>query len=296
MFMKIIDAHHHLWDINLHDYPWLKKDPKNPLSKNYLIDDFNKDIGELEVIKSVHVQGEMNHKNSLDETKWLQSISEMENYGEKPNAIVAYEDLNSKELSQNLLKQKKYSNVKGIRQILNFSENNNELNVYEGVDRNFLNDTNWKNGFSLLNKNDLSFDLQVWPAQLLDSSRLANEFSETLIILNHTGCPLLNNNRNDENEWYEGMKKLSESENVVVKISGLFMRGNPGDKYLEDVIGETINLFGIERCFFASNFPVDSIKISYKDLWNYFFKVSKNYTNSEKNKLFHNNAQSYYRI
>ena len=47
MFMKIIDAHHHLWDINLHDYPWLKKDPKNPLSKNYLIDDFNKDIVEL---------------------------------------------------------------------------------------------------------------------------------------------------------------------------------------------------------------------------------------------------------
>ena len=92
------------------------------------------------------------------------------------------------------------------------------------------------------------------------------------------------------------MKKLSESENVVVKISGLFMRGNPGDKYLEYVIGETISLFGIERCFFASNFPVDSIKISYKDLWDYFFKVSKNYTNSEKNKLFYKNAQSYYRI
>ena len=32
------------------------------------------------------------------------------------------------------------------------------------------------------------------------------------------------------------MKALSQSENVVVKISGLFMRGNPGDKYLEEVI------------------------------------------------------------
>ena len=76
---------------------------------------------------------------------------------------------------------------------------------------------------------------------------------------------------------YEGMKKLSQSENVVVKISGLFMRGNPGDKYLEDIINETIKLFGVERCFFASNFPVDSIKISYRDLWDYFFKVSENY-------------------
>ena len=66
--MKIIDAHHHLWDINLHDYPWLKKDSKSPLSKNYLIEDFNQDIEGLEVVKSVHVQGEMNHENSIDET------------------------------------------------------------------------------------------------------------------------------------------------------------------------------------------------------------------------------------
>ena len=148
----------------------------------------------------------------------------------------------------------------------------------------------------MLSRNDLSFDLQVWPTQLLDSFKLANDFPETLIILNHTGCPLLNNNKDDESEWYEGMKKLSKSENVVVKISGLFMRGNPGDKYLEEVINETISLFGVERCFFASNFPVDSIKISYKELWDYFFKVSRNYTNSEKNKLFYKNAQSYYRI
>ena len=105
--MKIIDAHHHLWDIKIHDYPWLKKDPENPLSKNYLIDDFNEDIGELEVIKSVHVQREMNHENSLDETKWLQEVANKENSGNKPNAIVAYEDLTSSKLDTNLENQKK---------------------------------------------------------------------------------------------------------------------------------------------------------------------------------------------
>ena len=104
--MKIIDAHHHLWDINLHDYPWLKKDSDSPLSKNYLIEDFNEDIGDLEVVKSVHVQGEMNHENSLDETSWLQAISDKENSGNKPNAIVAYEDLTSNNLQQNLENQK----------------------------------------------------------------------------------------------------------------------------------------------------------------------------------------------
>lgn len=294
--MKIIDAHHHLWDIGLHDYPWLKKDSKNPLSKNYLIDNFNRDIGNLDVIKSVHVQGEMNHKDSLKETSWLQKISETEESTGKPNGIVAYEDLNSSELSKNLEKQKTYPNVRGIRQILNYSDTDPELNVYEGVSKNFLNDIKWKNGFSLLKNFDLSFDLQVWPSQLLSSDKLAKDFPDTLIILNHTGCPLLNGKKSDEDEWHQGMKKLSQNENVVVKISGLFMRGNPGDKYLDELINETINLFGTERCFFASNFPVDSVKISYKELWDYFFDVSEKYTESEKEKLFYLNAQNYYRI
>ena len=294
--MKIIDAHHHLWDIGLHDYPWLKKDSKNPLSKNYLIDNFNRDIGNLDVIKSVHVQGEMNHKDSLKETSWLQKISETEESTGKPNGIVAYEDLNSSELSKNLEKQKTYPNVRGIRQILNYSDTDPELNVYEGVSKNFLNDIKWKNGFSLLKNFDLSFDLQVWPSQLLNSDELAKDFPDTLIILNHTGCPLLNGKKSDEDEWHQGMKKLSQNENVVVKISGLFMRGNPGDKYLDELINETINLFGTERCFFASNFPVDSVKISYKELWDYFSDVSEKYTESEKEKLFYLNAQNYYRI
>jgi len=294
--MKIIDAHHHLWDIGLHDYPWLKKDSKNPLSKNYLIDNFNRDIGNLDVIKSVHVQGEMSHKDSLKETIWLQKISETEESAGKPNGIVAYEDLNSSELSKNLEKQKTYPNVRGIRQILNYSDTDPELNVYEGVSKNFLNDIKWKNGFSLLKNFDLSFDLQVWPSQLLNSDELAKDFPDTLIILNHTGCPLLNGKKSDEDEWHEGMKKLSQNENVVVKISGLFMRGNPGDKYLDELINETINLFGTERCFFASNFPVDSVKISYKELWDYFSDVSEKYTESEKEKLFYLNAQNYYRI
>jgi len=294
--MKIIDAHHHLWDIGLHDYPWLKKDSKNPLSKNYLIDNFNRDIGNLDVIKSVHVQGEMSHKDSLKETSWLQEISETEESTGKPNGIVAYEDLNSGELSKNLEKQKTYPNVRGIRQILNYSDTDPELNVYEGVSKNFLNDIKWKNGFSLLKNFDLSFDLQVWPSQLLNSDELAKDFPDTLIILNHTGCPLLNGKKSDEDEWHQGMKKLSQNENVVVKISGLFMRGNPGDKYLDELINETINLFGTERCFFASNFPVDSVKISYKELWDYFSDVSEKYTESEKEKLFYLNAQNYYRI
>ena len=37
---------------------------------------------------------------TLDETSWLQAISDKENSGNKPNAIVAYEDLTSNNLNR----------------------------------------------------------------------------------------------------------------------------------------------------------------------------------------------------
>ena len=47
--MKIVDAHYHLWDLKLNNYPWLNeaKNSQNEtaLANNYLVDDFNKDIG-----------------------------------------------------------------------------------------------------------------------------------------------------------------------------------------------------------------------------------------------------------
>ena len=51
---------------------------------------------------------------------------------------------------------------------------------------------------------------------------------------------------------------------------------------------ETIDLFGIDRCMFESNFPVDKGSCSYGVLWNAFKKISANFSNGEKNKLFYN--------
>jgi len=92
------------------------------------------------------------------------------------------------------------------------------------------------------------------------------------------------------------MKQLSLHENIAVKISGLFMRSS--DKYNETkaIIEETLNLFGVNRSFFASNFPVDSLKIGYEELWNYFDEITAKYAISEKEKLFYKNAEKFYKI
>ena len=50
------------------------------------------------------------------------------------------------------------------------------------------------------------------------------------------------------------------------------------------------------RCMFESNFPVDKISCSYVNLWNGFKNLTKNYSNNERAKLFHDNAAKVYKL
>jgi predicted TIM-barrel fold metal-dependent hydrolase len=58
----------------------------------------------------------------------------------------------------------------------------------------------------------------------------------------------------------------------------------------------TIGLFGVERCMFESNFPVDKVACSYNVLWNSFKRLAASYSAVEKAALFHDTAARVYRI
>ncbi|MEO7851613.1 MAG: thioesterase, partial [Rubrivivax sp.] len=59
---RIVDAHHHLWDLGANRYPWLT-DRVGPrmygdyadIRRDYLVVDYKRDIGALPVLKTVHV-------------------------------------------------------------------------------------------------------------------------------------------------------------------------------------------------------------------------------------------------
>ena len=57
-----------------------------------------------------------------------------------------------------------------------------------------------------------------------------------------------------------------------------------------------IEIFGVTRCMFESNFPVDKISCSYSVLWNSFKRLTKNYSSDEKRQLFHDTATRAYRL
>ena len=106
------------------------------------------------------------------------------------------------------------------------------------------------------------------------------------------------------------MRDLATCSNVVVKLGGI---GMPvyGMEWHHEPAGATsvelasawgtemlwcIELFGVDRCMFESNFPVDKVSCSYAALWNAFKRIVVDASPSEKAALFHDTATRTYRL
>lgn len=297
--MKIIDAHHHLWNLDELRYPWLEEEKAEAffgsyerIRRNYLLSDYLADCANRDVVKSVHLQAEHDPSAPVKETEWLQSVADAPDSGGFPHAIVAFADLSEPGVEAVLEAHCAYPNVRGIRQILNYHEDER----YTYTPRNLLDDERWREQFGLLDKYGLSFDMQLYHRQMPQGAKLARTHPDTRIIVNHTGMPL---ERDEEGlaGWRRGMEMLAACDNVAVKISGLGMCDPDWTvESLRPFVLRTIDTFGVERCLFASNFPVDKVFSDYDTLFDAFDEITAGFSGSERAALFHDNAARFYRL
>ena len=299
--IKIVDAHHHLWDLNNADtkYSWLMVTEGEAffgdyaaIRKSYLLEDYIEDAKNQNIIKSVHVQAEHDDDKPVNETAWLQNLADTHS-SKLPNAIVAFADFSKNNVSEILDAHQEYKNTRGIRQILSY---NKDEPKYSHATEDFMKNSSWVENFKHIRNRNLSFDIQIYKHQMEDAVNLANKYNDVLFILNHTGEPCYQSKEYIES-WEQNMTKLAKCENVVAKISGLGMFDPQWTINSTRIFVEkTIQTFGIERCMFASNFPVDKIFNSFDTYWNSFKEITKNYSENDKQLLFSSNAEKYYRI
>ena len=132
-------------------------------------------------------------------------------------------------------------------------------------------------------------DLQICSPQMEDAYNLARSFPDTQIILNHTGMPV--------DQCARGPRGVARGDGAVgrgakrsLQISGLGM----GDwkwtaESIRPFVLHAIDAFGIDRCMFASNFPVDKLFSSYDELFNAFKAIAEDFCSSSK-QLVHDDA------
>jgi predicted TIM-barrel fold metal-dependent hydrolase len=256
--------------------------------RTYLLTDYEEDSKKWNVVKNVHLDALS--ADILAETAWLQKLRDSSG---RPTGIVAHANLEAPDAEPILAKQASYGGTRGIRQILNWHPNPR----YTYIQRSdLLTDPLWNKGFKLLRKYNLLFDLQLYPHQMMDAAKVAMANSETAVVLNHTGMPL-ERDADGLKRWRDGLRALASSSNVSAKISGLGMVFPDWTVAgIRTIVLETIDIFGVDRAMFASNFPVDKIYSSFDRLYEAFFEIVSAFTADEQRKLFHDNAERIYRL
>jgi len=239
-------------------------------------------------VKSVHVQAECG--DEIAETKWLQSIADK---NELPTAIVAHANLASPNLRDTLDVYRAIPQVRGIRQLLNWDPADPSLNTCE---QDYLKSDAWFKGVESLSEYGFSFDLHVWYHQLAEAGVIVARLPKIQFILDHTGMPYTRDDAGYQ-KWRDGLSKIAANPNIVTKISGLGMTDHNWtvDSLRPYVLG-AIEVFGVDRCMFASNFPVDKLLSSYDKLYNAFKEIVRDFSGADQEKLFHDNAARVYRL
>lgn len=296
----IVDAHHHLWDLDKVHYPWLATkgilrffgDPA-PIQQNYLIKEFLVDIGDLPVEGSVHIQVGADDRQHLLESQTIQFIADRSSLA---NGIVAFCALESDHLSSSLDQLELLNNFRGIRQIVGRSPTEDK----ETGTGSLIGNPDWLRGLKELERRSLTFDLQLIPDQMQQIAEVLSHVPELPLALCHCGSPWYRDSAGWR-LWEQGLQAIASLPNSYCKISGLSMFDfNWTTDSLRPIIETVLDTFGAERCMFGSNFPVDKLHTSYRRLWMAYLEIVESYqprlSQQQKESLFKHNCASFYSL
>lgn len=280
--MKIIDTHQHLWNKELFTYSWLDELPA--LNRSFLLSDYLAAADGLEIIRTVHLEADVDEPFMLGETKYILDLAER---GDNPLAGVVACARPEKEGFQAYLEQITVSQkLKGIRRVL-----------HTQPDELILHPTLVENIKSLAAYN-LSFDLCVLSRQLPPAIKLIEACPQVFFILDHCGNPPLTN-ESELNFWRENIKKISRFPHLVCKVSGLVTNADAESWTPEDlrpVVDFVIQQFGWDRVMFGSDWPVCTLAASFRQWVEALLFLTQEASPSEREKLFYRNAQLVYKL
>ena len=318
--LPICDPHHHFWD---------RRDVM--VQPRYLLDEILTDLGGgHRVVSTVYVEcGAMYRREGtpptrvVGETEFVNGLAAMAAsglYGETQiaAAIVGTAPLDEGDgVAATLDAQIAASpaRFRGIRHVVAWDESPETPVARAAPPPGLMASDAFRAGFRHLAPRGLTFDLWCYHPQLSEAVTLVRAFPDQTVILDHFGGPLGVGpyaNRADEvfDDWRERMVELAQCPNVVAKLGGINMEVNgfgwhsrSRPPYSWELMEATrryyetmIELFGVDRCMFESNFPVDKVSCSYTVLWNSFKRLVAHYSEDEKRALFHDTATRIYRI
>jgi predicted TIM-barrel fold metal-dependent hydrolase len=293
--IPLVDAHQHFWNPRLNYHPWLCDERQIPfrygdysaLRRPYLPEEYLRDASRFRLAATVYIEAEWSAGAAVPELAYVDDLRRASGY---PTVAVAQAWLHQPDIAQQLDRLKAFPFVRGIRH-----KPRSNATARDGAPGG-MTDMAWRRGFEELGRHGLRFDLQTPWWHLHEAAALARDFEDVQIIVNHTALPA---DRSQEGiaAWRSALAQAAQLPNIALKISGLGVQGQPWTvEANRDIVLHAIDIFGTERCMFASNFPVDSLCATFDQIFDGFATIVQQFGHSEKRALFHDNATRIYDI
>ncbi|GHJ59738.1 metal-dependent hydrolase [Nocardioides sp. OK12] len=245
--MSPLDAHLHVWDLEVGRYPWLGPE-HGDLYRSHLPAEAERELGDAGVAGAVLVQAE----DTATDTAWL-----LETAASHPwvLGVVGWVQLDDPDVAAVQLDELAGSHLCGIRHLVHDDHRPDFLDL-PGVRR------------SLARVARLGLPLDVpdaWPRHLDAVARLADALPELTVVLDHLAKPPRGGD--DLAAWEQALRGAGERPNVVAKLSGLHVPGQPFTvDALRPVRDVALDVFGARRLMFGSDWPMAAQHTAYAEV------------------------------
>jgi len=248
----VIDSHHHFWDPDQGDYPWMAGDDMAIIRRPFWPDDLRPLLAEHGVDKTVLVQT----WSSLDETRTFIDVAGKTDF---VVGVVGWVDLTAPDLDatlSQLLQGEHGRYLVGVRH-----------QVHDEPDPQWLLRDDVQRGLETVAKTGLVYDLLTRPRELPAALKTVQRFTDLRFVIDHISKPEIANNEIDN--WRELIQPFGEQPNVWCKVSGMVTEADwhnwtPPD--LKPYIDTVLEIFGPQRLLYGSDWPVSLLAAQYGEV------------------------------
>ena len=276
----VVDTHVHFWDPQLLDYPWLETLPA--LRRSFSPRDYAAAVGDAPVRQLVVVESNCTANENVLETQYFSRLGETAPIAGIVAAVTLTDEASVDDTLHVLSQTEK---VKGVRHNI------------QGQPPGFCLQRSFVDGVRKVGRLGLSFDLCVTHDQVRDATELVHRSPGTTFVLDHCGKPAIRDGCVEP--WRIDIARLAKLENVWCKMSGLLTEADTSHWQARDLMPyaeHVVACFGVDRVMFGSDWPVLTLAGSYGDWYEFTKSLSGAWTETERRKLYHDNAARVYRL
>jgi len=279
--LPIVDTHLHLWDLQRFSLPWIAKG--SPLARSFVMKDYRAAIADLNVVKAVYMEVDVDPKQQQAEADYVIEICRARNTPMVAAVISGRPAADN--FAKYITRFKGSPYIKGLRQVLH-TPATPAGTCLGGA---------FVKGIQLLGELGLTFDLCMRPAELPDAVKLIQACPGTRFILDHCGnAPV---QTKDRSQWQRDIASVAKCKNVVCKVSGIVASARPKKWTANDlapIVNHTLDVFGSERVMFAGDWPVCTLTATFRQWVEALKQIVRQRREAEQRALFHDNAVRFY--